>query len=330
MKTPILSLVFYFLMTFTGNAHAEESAMDHIMRAAAFNTGGKFRAAIDEVEPLLQSDTRSANDATTGIAWNIRGLALQSLGDGENARRSYDAAIVILRMRPERRKQYASALDNLGSLEQDSGHFVESRSLRMRAQKIYASLGDRAGVARTFNNLALAAMAQKRPKEAQQRIADAFREESLLPAPDVDDLAAFYGTQALEQERDGKYEPALHAIQRAIEIWTQRYGPEYYLLATGYSLRGRAYDGLRDYHDAIDDMLRSLQLMRSNGESDSRVYFLTEISYAQVLRHAGIKNEAVQTEGGARVALSNLRETCASCLASAESLSSIKITRVTN
>lgn len=323
MKTLCFALAG-LLFACTAEANADESSMDRITRAAALSDAGEFRAAIDEVEPLLHANTAATNDAATGIAWNIRGLALQALGNREEARHSYDAAMSLLRALPEQRRQYASALDNLGSLEAESGRFDEARSLRLRAEKIYASLGDHAGVARTSSSLALTAIGQKKAKEARRCIADAFREESLLPAPDVGDLAAFYGAQALEQERESNYRPALHAVQQAIELWTQRYGPRYYLLATGYSLRGRAYDGLHDYRNAINDMQHSLELMREHDQSKLRVYFLTELSYALVLRHAGIKDEAAQTESTARVALSSLRETCAGCVVSAESLGLFK------
>lgn len=322
--------VVCLLVACAGNANADESPMDRVVRAAALSDAGEFRAAIDEIEPLLHANTGAANDAATGIAWNIHGLALQALGDREEARRSYDAAVSILHALPEQRRQYASALDNLGSLEAESGRFVEARSLRLRAEQIYASLGDHAGVARTSSALALTAIGQRKPKEALRRIADAFREESLLPAPDAGDLAELYGAQALAQEREGNYKPAFQAAQQALELWAQHYGSRYYLLATGYSLRGRAYDGLHDYQNAINDMQHSLELMRENGQSKLRVYFLTELSYALVLRHAGIKDEAAQTESTARLELSNLREPCTSCVVSAESLSLFKGIKAAN
>jgi tetratricopeptide (TPR) repeat protein len=321
MKTPLLVGLSFLMTTAVGLLCAQESAMEQVTRAGALNDQGKFRTAIELIEPVLFSNAHGSNDALIGVAWNIRGLAFQALGDLDKARRSYEAAIGILRGVPAQETQLASALDNLGSLNAELGQLEESKSLRIRAKQLFESLSDHSGVARILSNLALVAIAQGNRKEARHNLAGAFYEESFVPVPDVGDLAAMYSTQCLEDEREGDFRAGLAAINRAIQLWTEHYGSDYYLLAAGYSLRGRAYGGLRDYQNALHDLQHSLLLLKENSEEGSRVYLLTELSYAQVLRDSGMKREASQTESEARSALEGLRHRrCDARTISAESL----------
>jgi hypothetical protein len=88
-----------------------------------------------------------------------------------------------------------------------------------------------------------------------------------------------------------------------------------------FIFRTLAHGGLRDHPDAIDDLQRSLKLLKESGQSGSRTYFLTQVSYAQVLREAGMKDEALRTEREAKTALEGLRrQQCGACTGSVESL----------
>ena len=67
---------------------AQQSGLEVLPRAAALNAEGKFRAALELVQPLLDSNSQKLDNAIAGVAWDIRGLALQNLGNLDEARRS--------------------------------------------------------------------------------------------------------------------------------------------------------------------------------------------------------------------------------------------------
>ena len=318
MKT---SLVSAFLVLVIGSGAclcSPESNLELLNRAAALNDQGQFRAAIELIEPLLVFESHKPDEAVAGVAWNIRALALQNLGNRDEARRSYETALRILRAVPDLSIQYATALDNLGSLEADSGQFAESKALRIRAKELYESVSDHAGAARISSNLALIALGQQNRKEARHYLTDAFYEESLVSTPDLRDLAWIDGVACLVFEGEGDFQAALDPIDRAIALWTRHYGSKYYLLALGYSLRGRVYDALRDYQRATTDLQHSLSLLSENNQSDTKVYFLTEIAYARVLRNSGMKSDASRVESQAQAALERLRhQQCGGCTISA-------------
>ena len=295
--------------------------MEVLARAADLNDKGRFRAALELLQPLLDSKTQKLDHAIVGVAWNIRGLALQDLGNLDDARRSYETAIQILRGTPEQTIQYATALNNLGSLEADEGLLSESKKLRIRARELFESVSDHAGASRTSCHLALVALGLGNRTEARRYLADANYDEALVSSPDVRDLAWMFGTESMLDEADGNFQAALDPINRAIDLWTHHYGPKYYALAMAYAVRGRLYQRLRDDSHAGEDLENSLILLTENDQTDSKVYFSTKIMYAQVLRDLGKKEDASRMESEARSALQRLRhQQCAGCTISAQGI----------
>lgn len=300
---------------------AQQSGLRVLARAAALNDEGNFRAALELIQPLLDSKTQNLENASVGVALNIRGLSLQNLGNFDEARRSYESAIKVLRGTPNQTIQYATALDNLGSLEADAGQWEDSKALRSRAEKLFESAGDHAGAARAASNLAMIALASANRKEARRYLADSHHQQSLVLSPDPRDLAWISGVECLLDEADGKFRAALDQINLAIDLWTHRYGAQYYVLGSAYSVRGRLNHALGNDSQAVDDLQHSLMLFSDNHEESSRVYFSTEIVYARVLRDSGMNGEASRMESDARAALDRLRhQQCTGCTISAEGI----------
>jgi tetratricopeptide (TPR) repeat protein len=300
---------------------AQQSGLEVLTRAADLNAEGKFRAALELIQPLLDSNTRKLDNPVAGVAWNIRGLALQNLGNLDEARRSYESAITILRAIPDQKIQYANALDNLGSLEADNGQLKESKVLRTRAKQLYDSAGDHAGVARIASSLAIIELALGSRREARHDLADAFHEEAQVTTPDPRNLAWMFGAECLLDEADGNFLTGLDRINRVIDLWTHQYGSDYFWLASAYSIRGRLYHVLGDDLRAEEDLRHSLTLLSDNHEENSKLYFLVEIMCARVLRCSGKKDDASRMESDARAALERLHhQQCSGCTISAEGI----------
>jgi tetratricopeptide (TPR) repeat protein len=292
-----------------------------IERAAHSNEQGEFSQTINLLRSLLQSQAQR-NEPIFGVGWNINGLALQSTGDEDGARRSYEKAIEILRRNPTDTVNLAAALDNLGSLKAEMGQLVESESLRTNARSLYRSVGDHAGVARTAINLAVIALGQRNRNRVRRLLTEAFSEEAQVTAPDADDLAALYDAQALERKASGQPKDALTSINKAIQLWREHFGSRYYLLAAGYAFRGNLEATLDDREAAINDYEQSLGLLRLHGNGASRSYFLTEASYAKSLVKLGMRKDAKHLEEEAKSGLNLLRNPCPDCTISAFSASS--------
>lgn len=301
-------------------ALSQEQPLERITHAANLNEHGHFRAAMALVEPLLREPGSASKDPVIGMAWNVRGLALQNLGQSEEARKSYESAIEILRNLPAYSGQYAAALDNLGSVKAEMGEVEESRQLRIHAQSLYQASGDHLGLARVKNSLVLISLGQGKRKDARRYLQEALQEILDVKAP-LGDEASSHVTECLVDRSENRFRDALVAINQSIDLWRREGGDTYYLLSTGYSLRGQTYDALGDREKAIDDFHHALDVLKANGKGhQSTIYLLTEISFAKVLRHSGKKQDAAQMESTARSELDELRQQqCATCTLSAQS-----------
>lgn len=321
MKSRSIAILLMFAAGVLPCLCAQQAGLGVLNRAATLNAEGNFRAALDLVQPLLEPNPDSPANAVAGVAWDIRGLAFQNLGNRDDARRSYEAAIKILRVLPGQKIQYANALENLASLEGENGQLRESKALRLRAMDLYGSAGDHAGVSRTASNLAVIELALGSRKEARRYLAAASREEAQVTPPDPLNLAWRFGAECLLDEAEEKYRDGLDRINQVIDLWTREYGSNYYLLASAYSIRGRLFDVLGDDLRAEQDLRHSLSILSGNKEANSTLYFYTEIIYAKVLKNVGNKEEAVRMESSARSALEHLRhQQCAGCTISAEGI----------
>lgn len=318
MRMPRLFRQITLLLGSCISLSAQQSTVDNLTRAAALSDAGQFRETIALLEPVVATPDRSGNQAAIGVVWNLLGVAYHTLGDRDQARRSYEASIRILRSMPEQRAQYASTLDNFGQLCLDVGENGEAESLQRRAKRIHEEMSDHAGIARALSNLALTESNQGRQKEAHRYVADALREEDLAPSLNTGDVAAMYSVQALVDGRSKEYPAALASINKAIDIWVKHYGPTYYLLAAGYSLRGQINERVGNRKAAESDLMKALDIFRRSDESHSYAYASTETAYAKLLRDSGSKQDAERVESEAKALMETVRQRgCMGCTVSA-------------
>jgi tetratricopeptide (TPR) repeat protein len=308
--------LFSTLCTFPLTARPNESAQ--IVRAAALNDRGGFRASILLLEPLVRSDAQVLTRNEAGVAWALLGNAYQYLGEYQKARASFEAAVRFLKDSPEQVRQYAAALDNLGSLELEDGQAEAAKVLRLKVKHLYETMGDHMGIARTASNLSLIALQQERYKDARASLAEAFDEANRVAQPNTDDMAAMYAIQGVIAGHDLGARSALEPLQHAIDLWERGHGPAYFQLGTAYLLRGQMYETLGEYQQAKSDLQNALARLEQTTGINSPLYLRAEISYACVLRDSGSKKEAAQLEAKATSALErlHLRE-CTGCSVSA-------------
>jgi tetratricopeptide (TPR) repeat protein len=296
-----------------------ESPNDQIHRAAELNDKGNFRETLEVLAPLLRSQGLN-NEPLFGLAWNINGSALQSMGDEDGARRSYERAIEILRKAPAEKRTLASVFDNLGSLKAEMGQLGEAESLGIKSRALYEAVGDHGGVARSSINLALIALDQGKRKQMRRFLNEAFSAEAKVATPDSGDLSVLYADQALERKAFRDNKGALASIDKAIHLWIEHYGPGYYLLSSGYSLRGQLEAELNDRNGAQIDFENSFEILKLHGEVGSRAYFLVEAAYAKTLRRFGMREDAEKMEKAAQYGLKSIRNPCPGCTLSANSI----------
>jgi tetratricopeptide (TPR) repeat protein len=311
MKTPFLFSLFAILSTIS--TLAQETPRPEIARAAELNENGDYVAAKNLLEPLLRPSARALTRKQTGDAWNILGTSYTLLGEYAKARRSFQAAIQIFKDEPDQIRYYASALDNLGSVEMEEGQFDSSKTLRLKAKSLYERNEDHMGLARVNNNLALVAIRAGRFKEASQWIEQAFQQAALSPESDVNSLAAMYSIKCTVEAHEKHWDQGLKWVQQEISVLP----PESPLLADAYALRGEIYDRLGESRQAIADLQNALSRFAKSPGPATPLYLSTELIYAQILRHSGSRSEASRLETEANAALAQIRrQQCSGCAVS--------------
>src|SRR5215467_6843937 len=222
-----LAPILAFILATALPAWAEVPAQ--LVQAQQAYLAAQPRVVIEILEPLTQDGAQVLDEASRGMALNILGTSYRDLERYDKARRCYESAIHILKQSPDQRREYASVLDNLGGVEELSGHLDASKAARTHAKDIYQELGYHTGQAIALSNLTNIALKQHDLKLARRQMEEAFREMELSPSMDVDNLATIYTVKGSLARSEGDLSGAIEADQKAIDLWTQAHGSRYKL-----------------------------------------------------------------------------------------------------
>ncbi|MFC6645529.1 tetratricopeptide repeat protein [Granulicella cerasi] len=298
--------------------HAQDSLSALLKRASSLREGGESRKSIALLQPALQNSGEEASSVELGKAWNLLGASYQDAGLFRDAARCHERAIQILREDSNGKAELASALDNLGSVENWIGTPQVSRALRMSAYRIYGELGDQVGQARTANNLAVIAIhggdfrTAKRYAKTAQEIAKGS------PAIDGDDLAALESVAGTIALHDGQTERAIEHLSRAINSWTQKHGRQHFLVGLGYSLRAQAFAARDEGTQALSDIEEALRIEADVVGRGSAIYWQTQTVHASLLRDFGDLNEASHIEKESDAVMARIKQDqCNQCTTTA-------------
>ncbi|MGC2403774.1 MAG: tetratricopeptide repeat protein [Acidobacteriaceae bacterium] len=293
---------------------AEEAAAQQIAQAYQLWRSGQAKAAIAILEPLLQPGTRFADERSLGMAWNVLGSSYFDVERHDEARRAYQHAMELLRALPDERAQYASAIDNLGTVEQSLGQHQAAKALCQKAQQIYEQVGSMNGIVVASTNLAVIAYGQTDFKAARRYLEKAFEAAPHTMQMREDDWAALQLMKGALALHDRRNEEAMSAIQQAIERWTRAYGPKYFMLADGYLLLARALASSGDRAKAMVYAKHGMTLAEEVLGANTIGYLNAEAAYARVLGTCGEKHESKRLGKEASGALAALEQRmCSGC-----------------
>jgi tetratricopeptide (TPR) repeat protein len=318
LKLRVFCIALGVLAGLTVPAPAGTAEQAQLIQAQKLSDQGVFPQVIQILEPLVHSDPRSLDDFSRGRAWNILGPAYEALGNYDAGRRSYEAAIELLRTVPDAGSMYASALNNLGSLELYMGQFHAAETALRKAKGMYATSGDHAGLAEVETNLAILALDRNNTHAAQALLVDAFGEAERAKDLSDSDRAEMYSTRGVVAARDRDFAAAVLDYGQSVDFWIRARGPECYLVALQYTLRADAFRELGDYSKAKSDIAAALLLVARTVGPNTALYAETELTYARLLRATGANVEAAQSETEAKALLkSTRRQECNNCSISA-------------
>lgn len=303
----------------SAHAAAPVDESDSIHRAYVLEVHGDFVSAIAILAPIANSPSVGLSDQTKGMVLNLLGSAYRVTDNFAGAQHCYEKAIAILRRDPSSQSELASAIENLGSLEESLGHSAESERLRRHARKIYIALDDHAGLARVSTNLAVIAMHRDDRSAVRSHLGQALQEAQLARDLDDDQIASMNGVQGWLALKDGKPQSALSFFDNAIAHWARPHGPSSCQVATGLVLRAHAYEKEGDFKDASTDLQQAENIFATKLGKNSTLYWSAVLDESVLLKHEGHEREARSLEICATSALHSIeRGACVNCTITAE------------
>ena len=298
---------------------SEEPYQPSIAHALELERRGRMGAAIALLEPMVQSEQSALSKKDQGIAWAVLARSYQDSGNFIQAQHDYEKATQILAPMPAAASEYASALNNFGSLYRDQRQFALADKLRLRALALYRQLFDHAGIAIVLNNLAETAIQQNDRRKGSKYLEEALEEAKHASDLDWNNEAAIETTKGVLLLMGGKPETAREAFQKSIDLWQQGFGPEHYWVGWGYVLLAECGLVSGDTERAEADVTKGSAILEKALGRDNLKYAQAQIVYARILRAEGDKGRAHVLESAAQQAIQTLRHNaCTGCSISAE------------
>ena len=316
---PLLAVAIITLTCLASGETAIYLLPRQIVDARRLDEQGRTGEALKILEPLVHDPPVAWDQPVRGVACNVLGSIYKNMERYDQARHFYEASIHILSSFPDEQLETASAIDNLGGLEELTGQLDASKALRLRALNLYEKIKNHAGIALASNNLASIALRQHDLSAARRWVRKTFDEIRLTVEMDETNLAAIYTVKGALARSEKSFTEAIEAYQYAAEFLIRAWGPDCSRLGQVYALRGEAYGLAGDYRQAEADFQKALSLLKMN-QSNSRTYWKVQLAYASMLRAAGSQAKAAHLAQEAKIRLTNLsRAQCDGCTISAES-----------
>ena len=271
---------------------AQENAQTRIARASALKNEGNWRSSVALLEPLVEFGRSELTPQEALVAWNLLALDYQYLGHYGKASRAFETAL-SLNKPASAPARYATVLVNFGTLQLELGQNDSAQRLFLRARTLFEGDTDQIALATVNGRLATVAIEQRRYKDAERSLSEAFQKAAVAEHPEPHDLGALYAIQSNLNLRMHDLPAALGAIQKAIDLANQPHGMGATVeLDAYYIIRGHIYGELHEYQKARDDLEIAVSDLAKNPGTDTPLYLAAESAYARLLHKSGSKQEA--------------------------------------
>lgn len=300
-------------------APASPQNSEPLQQAYELRQHGELKSAVAILDPLVHSTDGNLSELERGVAWNVLGTVYQDLEEVDKARLCYEKSMEVLRPIPSAQGQLASAMDNFGSLYAGLGQFNDSERLRKNARKLYARIGDHAGLARVSSNLAESDLQKNDIAAARRNIQFAIRESGNAIGLDDDDIAGILGVRGQLALLDGNRKVALSFFQDLTSRWSRAHGPKSYQVGIGLLLQTQALRLSGDRASASSDVQQAAAIFADSLGPHSTLYWEALLSQAQLMRDDGRWTEAMALERRAHIGLREIEDSrCGNCTISAQ------------
>ncbi|HTW59659.1 MAG TPA: tetratricopeptide repeat protein [Terriglobales bacterium] len=297
-------------------ANATTIGHESLQQAVALEAQGHFDAAIAVAKQV--TDSNQLTGAALGRAYVVLGAAYKYDGKFIEAQEAFEQSLRLLEHDREHQDNYAAALSNYAGLYSDFGQIEIAKPMWQKALRLREQIGDHTGAMLSLVDLAGAALAQKRVREARDYLKRASDEMKLASSVTGDltddDRRVLFETQGWLALSEGKTQAGVAAYQRALELCTRARGEGHWLTGWDTMLLGKAYLQAGNYSQALTDMRDGLDIIGAAIGRKNQNYFFAELAYSQALDRSGAHLEAARLRQTAEQARKDFYNSqCAGC-----------------
>jgi len=226
--------------------------------------------------------------AKMGYLWAILAAAYQDSadsGDAGKALEAYERALGLLGKDPAARSNYATTLDNLGSLYLESKRVEEAATVRQKALTIRKSLGDPMGIAISEGHMAEVELSQHRFKDAEKDSLAAYATLSATTGhPDADAEFSALVTLIYAQCMQPKCGEGMRNAEKMLALVEKAYPPESVERAHVSMALGFAQWKTGATEEAERSMQEGLRIMRARLGEHSPILMAAMFQYRDYLK----------------------------------------------
>jgi tetratricopeptide (TPR) repeat protein len=174
----------------------------------------------DGLKQIQEGKQNGLSDSTLGYLWAKLADSYQEAADWKKALAAYEHALQLLGEAREDRANYATALDNLGSLYLEFGRIGEAEKLRKRALAIRKEIGSPQEIAWSEADMAEVALLKHRFKDAEKASRAVFETMSAeeQSGDNVSTELSALVTLIFAECMQSKQEEGLHEAERAMQL----------------------------------------------------------------------------------------------------------------
>ena len=212
---------------------------------------------------VINAAARTEIDARSlGRLWAHLALDYEDAAEFAKAEEAYNRSLQILEHAPDSAKDFATALENLGSLYLAMHNDDEAERCRKRAQVAFEKIGDAAEIAMGKALLAEAYLGEHKFKEAQKASAEAYAAMAALKDADSGQIVSALITLTFASCMRGQCAYALERAREAKLRAMAAFPADSLLVAETRSALGYA-EWKTGMNDAADEEMReSIRILR--------------------------------------------------------------------
>jgi tetratricopeptide (TPR) repeat protein len=272
----------------------------------------------EDLHQVHDAEQQHLSNAHRGFLWATLAADYRDAADFVRAEDAYNHSISLLKDAPEAAINYATALDNLGTLYLNYDHSEEGSACMKKALAIRRQLGNPIHLAMSLQHLADLDIALRKFKDGEKEASEAYQILTSANAQPASFIAVL-DSIAYARCKQNRCALGLLDAQHALEI--ARATIPHDSLQFGLSLVTFGFLQSKTNHldDAEKSILSGIEIVKMQTAVGDPTLFYAMIEYRDFLKTAHRNAEAKQLD--AQLANSTVRQPCAACSVSVYSLS---------